>query len=672
MITGILMRRRFDAMLQPRFAVPAACTAALVLGLLFTFVRAPHPWGHEGFDHYHDLALTVAGGRPFPTMEVPWAYAYFLAAFYRVFGDHPALPLSAQVLLNATVPALVFACAVRWFDRQVAAVAALLTGVLSFNTIYASTQSSDAVCTTVVVAAVLLYQRALERNRVVAFAVPGVLLGLAPQFRPNLILLAPLLAAFLVVRHLGRRTIAAAAALIGAAALVLTPWVVRNYRLTASILPTSVHGGVQLWYGTLQVGPYLSSRAYNPRSIFESPAFPYTSLDRVPLVIVQALKPCAPGRPLDASLTYWTDVDPQPRTAAGAVEAAQVVFSISPPRAPAAVYFFVTTHWPSRADGTALTETTPTGGPATPNIFFVSEDHLGDLDRHDDLLDIFDVVRAVRHIAWGEPVPQAARLQSFGLRGLTDIVDRMTMRFRAPGQTLADPIVEHSADSARLRLGDGSTITIPRAWRNRITDAAFDGPLAAALMTTALPLWTLEPRFASALGVQPRTCTELSDIQVNTVFYRAEPHMMHRYAALAFDNIARAPLAFAAASAYRALRLFVIRGSSDATTAQQFEGSRVVYTLASLASAIYLAGFVAGAVIAFRKNAAALLPLLLILYVPATIAPVLTNMRYTVTMQPFVFMFIACAVVSLGRARGWIAAPPAVPATSDRRTALLP
>ena len=35
-------------------------------------------------------------------------------------------------------------------------------------------------------------------------------------------------------------------------------------------LPTSTHGGVQLWYGTLQVGPYLESRAHNPRSIFDS------------------------------------------------------------------------------------------------------------------------------------------------------------------------------------------------------------------------------------------------------------------------------------------------------------------------------------------------------------------------------------------------------------------
>ncbi len=62
---------------------------------------APHPWGWEGFDHYHDIALGVAQGQPFPTMEVPWGYAYFLAAFYRLFGDHPWIPLTRQVALNA-------------------------------------------------------------------------------------------------------------------------------------------------------------------------------------------------------------------------------------------------------------------------------------------------------------------------------------------------------------------------------------------------------------------------------------------------------------------------------------------------------------------------------------------------------------------------------------------
>jgi hypothetical protein len=34
-------------------------------------------------------------------------------------------------------------------------------------------------------------------------------------------------------------------------------------------------------------------------------------------------------------------------------------------------------------------------------------------------------------------------------------------------------------------------------------------------------------------------------------------------------------------------------------------------------------------------------------YVPLTIAPVLTNMRYTLTAQPFVFVFIAIALFNV-------------------------
>src|SRR6266850_8127149 len=116
-------------------AVRAACLLSLAAGLVFLFVRAPHPWGWNGFDHYHQLALALAAGQPFPTMEVPWGYAYFAAAFYRVFGDRPWVLLLAQVLLNAAVPWLTYRVALEWTDRATAIVAAIITGLFSFNTI---------------------------------------------------------------------------------------------------------------------------------------------------------------------------------------------------------------------------------------------------------------------------------------------------------------------------------------------------------------------------------------------------------------------------------------------------------------------------------------------------------------------------------------------------------
>ena len=56
--------------------------------------------------------------------------------------------------------------------------------------------------------------------------------------------------------------------------------------------------------------------------------------------------------------------------------------------------------------------------------------------------------------------------------------------------------------------------------------------------------------------------------------------------------------------------------------------------------AIYLLVFLAGAWIAWRRRSALLWLLVPIVYVPLTICFVLTNMRYTVTMQPL--MFVVC------------------------------
>ena len=46
-----------------------------------------------------------------------------------------------------------------------------------------------------------------------------------------------------------------------------------------------------------------------------------------------------------------------------------------------------------------------------------------------------------------------------------------------------------------------------------------------------------------------------------------------------------------------------------------------------------------------RRRSAALILLVPILYVPATICFVLTNMRYTITVQPLMFVFVATALL---------------------------
>jgi hypothetical protein len=88
------------AVLDSGTTVAVASLITLALGLFFTFVWAPHPWGWQGIDQYHELAKALARGEPFGTTDVPWGYAYYGAFFYWLFGDHVLLPVLVQVFIN--------------------------------------------------------------------------------------------------------------------------------------------------------------------------------------------------------------------------------------------------------------------------------------------------------------------------------------------------------------------------------------------------------------------------------------------------------------------------------------------------------------------------------------------------------------------------------------------
>ena len=636
-------------------AVAAACLASVAIGVAFIFIRAPHPWGWEGLDHYHDLGLLLAGGGTFPTTDVPWGYAYFLAVFYRLAGDRPWLPLLAQALLNGLIPWLVYIFARTEFDERVAVVAALLTGVLSFNTVYASTQSSDSVCTVLFMAALVAFVRGRRRRDGRWLATAGLLMGAASQFRPNLLFVPLLLAgAHLAIPPRAPGRLRQAAVLLAMSGLVMTPWVVRNYRLTREIIPTSTHGGIQLWYGTLQSGRYLQSRSYNPRAIFETSTFQYTSVEREPLVVSAAIRACAPGRPQSVVLVHWTDREPAHARLTPRPDGPDgVVAELPPSPAPTVAYFYFETAWP---DAPALV-TTPAAGAGAPFVFFVSTDHLGDLDRHGDLLDVFDLARMLRAVAWHEALPFAGRLDLDRDGRVTEHDIRI-----AAGLLLSDSegdqvdAVALEAGTAAILFRDGSRIAVPRSWSGRVTDLSVDGALAEKVLQTTrsfAEIAEIAEIAAPGRAATDAVCRELEEVAVNRPFYRREPHAMRRYTALALDNIRRDPRAYLAGVAYRAFRLFVIQGSDDRGTVQQFADSALVYRAATAVSLGYFVLLLAGVWTAWRRGFAIALPVALIAYVPLTIAYVLTNMRYSITVQPLVFMFVATAgVTAWDRVRG--------------------
>ena len=512
---------------------------------------APHPWPWEGIDHYHDLARALARGEGFRTTDVPWGYAYYIASFYALFGVHPLLPILGQVLANAAMPLLLFALVKPLAGQRTATLSALILGVFSFNTVYASTQISDVICSVLFLGAAVCFQRGHASRRMSYFAASGMLAGLMPQFRPNLVLLPGLVAGLYLlwmwraaVRP-ARQATAHAVVFLALSTMALVPWVIRNYLVTDTFLPSSSHGGIQLWYGSLQVGPHLENYSANPRKAFAAPAFDYSSLAGKPIVVSATVAECARSAP-PPTLVYWTDRDPTPAT---------LTATASTPPMPGGLEYSI----PGQPDPTAVYWRFETpAGPSATSAYFIATDHLGDLDRHDDWLDVFDVIRLARHLSWPAEA-SAAGLADLDGNGRLDQGDLAAMLLRILGGPSPLQSLTAANDATEILFTDGSRAVIPREFSGRVTDLDVQGPFATRLVGTRAP-------GVHATAAPPNAgdaCQATAQVAFNEVFYRREVHQMRRYTALAFDNIGRQPTAFAAAALYRAVRLFIVRPEGE-------------------------------------------------------------------------------------------------------------
>src|SRR5262249_23300574 len=272
---------------------------------------------------------------------------------------------------------------------------------------------SDALCTVTFLAGVTLFARALDRPRTRTYVASGLLCGIATQFRPNLLLFPASLALIAAVLLRPRARPVHALVYVLAAASVTVPWAIHAYRLTGELLPTSTHGGVQLWYGSLQTGSHLTSRAHNLRSIFETPSFDYTSLgDRS--IVVEAL--CDSVKPARVDLVFWTDRTPAPAHVRGVPTAHTIEFTLPGQPLRSVIYYYF-----AAADETGDETFNPARGRRDPYVFFVDDRHLEDLDARGNLLDGYDFVRAARAAAWQEAAPAAADLDHDGRVSEADV-----------------------------------------------------------------------------------------------------------------------------------------------------------------------------------------------------------------------------------------------------------
>lgn len=651
-------------------SVYAACAFSFFTGLFFIFVWSPLPFGWQGIDAYYDVAKTLAEGQPFQPFHIVWGYAYFLALWYWVAGDVLWVPLVAQAALNAAVPYMIYRLVTIELGHRYGVMTAILTGLLSFNTIYASTQASDSICTVLFVAMMWSFAQGGASQRPLLFAISGALAGLSFQFRPNLVLF-PLFAVAVYLWTRPRRAgkLAHMAVFLAAFAVISSPWIIRNYRLTGLFIPASTHGGVQLWFGSLQTGPYQSNWLYNPRAAFEHPPQDYSSIDELP-VVVSGRTHCGPAADTRVEVIYWTDRNPAVQRAAAPLSPNGHFEVALPDIAPGSEMSYYVEATALR-DGNQVRHVAPVAGALDPGIFVLSREHLSDLDAGNLVLDVFDVARIAAWVSWREGAADPALHDLDGDRAVTEADLRTAIDLLAgaldrgePPPVVADVVSDPS--TATVTMTDGSTLGIPRGFSNRITDFDVRGPIAQSLVSRSQTFASIRNRDLPRRQI----VSEISDgclerIGVNRVGYRRYPHEMRRFAALSRDNISRDLAGYAWSTLMRAGRLFVIQGSDDGRTAIQFENSRAIYLAGQSVTFSYAMLFLAGVIVAIRRRQVRALLALPIIYVPATISFMLINARYAMTMQPFMFAFMAILLVA------WLdrRSPPSPAPVRERQSA---
>lgn len=223
---------------------------ALALRLGYAFFAEPPPISDE--QHYDALARSLAAGDGYTTAGVPTAYwpvgyPLVLTASYVLFGYHYVPVIVLQAVLGAATAVGVYLIAAALGGASWGRAGGLLLALWPSQVAYASRFFPYVIFGFFLVTAVYLVTR---YEGYVAGAVAGIPAGCAALLMP---IALPLPILFFLHDALARRGVfrAAVRGVLAASvvAVVMAPWVWRNFRAFGEFIPGDTNGGVTLWMG---------------------------------------------------------------------------------------------------------------------------------------------------------------------------------------------------------------------------------------------------------------------------------------------------------------------------------------------------------------------------------------------------------------------------------------
>ena len=231
--------------------------AALVLRVGFVLTREDRFYFPDSIE-YSTIASNVLAGRGFILSDdrvIPATPGYpaFMAAVFAFSNDSLLAVRLVQAVLGALSCWLVFELGRRLFDEKAGLWAAAIAGVYPFLIFYTGLALTETLFVFLLLAFMLCVCIGRARGGWMAFVVAGVLAGAAALVRQSSLGLFIFLVPFLLLARSDRRSrgglIVRYALCLVVMSAVMSPWIVRNYRICGRFLPGDLDGGGSLYEG---------------------------------------------------------------------------------------------------------------------------------------------------------------------------------------------------------------------------------------------------------------------------------------------------------------------------------------------------------------------------------------------------------------------------------------
>jgi 4-amino-4-deoxy-L-arabinose transferase-like glycosyltransferase len=212
-------------------------------------------------DNYDRIALNLLEGngyRVYPdtseTLIRTPGFVVMLAGIFAIAGKSLPAVKVFNLLLSLVTGWMLYTLAFRLTGSRLTSLTACLLFLLHPGMVIAESRGGVEVFFTFSIVLFLwLFYRALETLRYRDFTLAGAALGFGLLIKSTIALVLPALFLYSLARQASRASLWKLAGLYAASAmtafLILSPWVIRNYKLTGKFIPTMTIGGLAAFQG---------------------------------------------------------------------------------------------------------------------------------------------------------------------------------------------------------------------------------------------------------------------------------------------------------------------------------------------------------------------------------------------------------------------------------------